>query len=74
MWLITSLLVICACLLGYRWVFGKAKVIYSAAVVERGDVESSVVAAGIVQPLKYVDVGAQTSGKLKSVKSIAAIM
>jgi macrolide-specific efflux system membrane fusion protein len=36
--------------------------------VERGDVESTVVAAGIVQPFSYVDVGAQTSGKLKSLK------
>ena len=38
------------------------------APVERGDVESTVVAAGILQPIKYVDVGAQTSGKLKSLK------
>jgi macrolide-specific efflux system membrane fusion protein len=54
--------------LGYHWAFGKAKVRYTTAAVERGDVESSVVAAGIVQPIKYVDVGAQTSGKLKSLK------
>jgi len=36
--------------------------------VVRGDVERTVVAAGIVQPVKYVDVGAQTSGMLKSLK------
>ena len=30
--------------------------------------ESTVVAAGILQPVLYVDVGAQTSGKLKSLK------
>ena len=36
----------------------------------RGDIESTVVAAGIVQPLLYVDVGAQTSGVLKSLKMI----
>jgi len=54
--------------LGYHWAFGKAKVTYITAAVERGNVESTVVAAGIVQPIKYVDVGAQTSGKLKSLK------
>jgi macrolide-specific efflux system membrane fusion protein len=54
--------------LGYHWVFGKAKVLYSTAAVERGDIESTVVAAGILQPINYVDVGAQTSGKLKSLK------
>jgi macrolide-specific efflux system membrane fusion protein len=36
--------------------------------VERGDIESTVVAAGVLQPVNYVDVGAQTSGKLKSLK------
>jgi macrolide-specific efflux system membrane fusion protein len=68
LWLIGALLVAGACAFGYHWAFGKAKVIYATAAVERGDVESTVVAAGIVQPIKYVDVGAQTSGKLKSLK------
>ena len=67
-WLTASLLLAGIALLGYHWAFGKAKVIYSTAAVTRGDVESTVVAAGIVQPIKYVDVGAQTSGKLKSLK------
>jgi macrolide-specific efflux system membrane fusion protein len=68
LWLIAALLVVIAAAFGYHWAFGKPKVIYSTAVVERGDIESSVVAAGIVQPFKYVDVGAQTSGSLKSLK------
>jgi macrolide-specific efflux system membrane fusion protein len=67
-WLIAALIVACAGWFGYHWAFGKATVRYSTAVVERGDVESTVVAAGIVQPFNYVDVGAQTSGKLKSLK------
>ena len=46
----------------------KPRSVYATAAVERGDIESTVVAAGIVQPIKYVDVGAQTSGKLKSLK------
>jgi macrolide-specific efflux system membrane fusion protein len=68
LWLIGALLVAGAGALGYHWAFGKAKILYATAVVERGDLESTVVAAGIVQPIKYVDVGAQTSGKLKSLK------
>ena len=66
LWLVGALLVIGAGAFGYHWAFGKAKVSYATAAVERGDIESTVVAAGIVQPIKYVDVGAQTSGKLKS--------
>jgi membrane fusion protein, macrolide-specific efflux system len=68
LWVIGALLVIGAGALGYHWVFGQAKVLYSTAAVERGDIESTVVAAGILQPVNYVDVGAQTSGKLKSLK------
>ena len=67
-WLIGALLVAAASAYAYHRAFGKAKVVYSTAAVERGDVESTVVAAGILQPSKYVDVGAQTSGKLKSLK------
>jgi membrane fusion protein, macrolide-specific efflux system len=68
LWLIGALLVAGAAVFGYHWAFGKAKVLYSTAAVERGDVESTVVAAGVLQPVNYVDVGAQTSGKLKSLK------
>src|ERR1022692_1319091 len=69
-WLIGVLLIVGAGAFGYHWAFGKAKVHYTTAAVGRGDVESTVVAAGIVQPTNYVDVGAQTSGKLKSLKVI----
>jgi len=67
-WLIGAVLLAGACVLGYHWAFGTAKVLYSTAAVERGDIESTVVAAGVLQPVNYVDVGAQTSGKLKSLK------
>jgi macrolide-specific efflux system membrane fusion protein len=70
LWLIGALLIASAGAFGYYWAFGKPKVVYATAAVERGDVESTVVAAGIVQPVKYVDVGAQTSGRLKSLKVI----
>jgi macrolide-specific efflux system membrane fusion protein len=67
-WLIGAILVVIAGFFIYHWVFGKAKVLYATASVERGNIENAVVAAGIVQPIKYVDVGAQTSGLLKSLK------
>jgi len=67
-WLGSALLVAAVAALGYYWGFGKAKIQYATATVERGDVESTVVAAGILQPVLYVDVGAQTSGKLQSLK------
>ncbi len=67
-WLIGALLLAGAGALAYHWTFGKPKAVYATAVVVRGDLESTVVAAGVLQPFKYVDVGAQTSGKLKSLK------
>ncbi|HEY2843010.1 MAG TPA: macrolide transporter subunit MacA [Bryobacteraceae bacterium] len=67
-WLIGSVLLLGAGALGYHWMFGKPKVVYATATVERGDIESTVVAAGVLQPVLYVDVGAQTSGKLQSLK------
>jgi macrolide-specific efflux system membrane fusion protein len=36
--------------------------------VERGDIENSVTASGLLSPIKDVDVGAQVSGQLKSLK------
>jgi membrane fusion protein, macrolide-specific efflux system len=68
LWLVGALLVAGAVWFGYHWMFGAPKVVYATAPVTRGDVESTVVAAGVLQPVKYVDVGAQTSGRLKSLK------
>jgi len=67
-WLIGAILVAAAGAFIYYWAFGTAKVAYATAAVERGDLESTVVAAGVLQPIVYVDVGAQTSGKLQSLK------
>lgn len=69
LWLTAALLAcVAAAFFGYRLYFGSAKIQYSTAPVSRGDVESTVVAAGVLQPFNYVDVGAQTSGQLKSLK------
>lgn len=54
--------------LTYTWMFGKVAVAPATTAVVRGEVESTVVAGGVLQPIAYVDVGAQTSGKLKSLK------
>ncbi|HLJ26470.1 MAG TPA: efflux RND transporter periplasmic adaptor subunit [Candidatus Angelobacter sp.] len=67
-WLIGIFLVAGAGAFVYHWIFATPKVVYTTAAVQRGDIESTVVAAGIIQPVTYVDVGAQTSGMLKSLK------
>jgi macrolide-specific efflux system membrane fusion protein len=69
-WFLGALVLVVLAPFGYQWLFGKPKLVMATVAVVRGDVESTVVAAGIVQPLKYVDVGAQTSGMLKTVKVI----
>ncbi|HEY1091873.1 MAG TPA: efflux RND transporter periplasmic adaptor subunit, partial [Burkholderiaceae bacterium] len=40
---------------------------YQIASVQRGDIEDLVTATGTLQPLDYVDVGAQVSGQLKKI-------
>ncbi len=41
---------------------------YLTAPVERGDIENAVLATGLLEGVKQVDVGAQVSGQLKSLK------
>jgi len=41
---------------------------YLTAKVERGDIENAVLATGLLEGIKQVDVGAQVSGQLKSLK------
>ena len=41
---------------------------YLTASVERGDIENAVLATGVLEGIKQVDVGAQVSGQLKSLK------
>ena len=43
-----------------------AKTATTSVDVHRGDIEDSVTALGTLQPLTYVDVGAQVSGQLKA--------
>ncbi len=41
---------------------------YLSAPVSRGDLENAVLATGALQAFRQVDVGAQVSGQLKSLK------
>ncbi|WP_313432622.1 efflux RND transporter periplasmic adaptor subunit, partial [Pseudomonas sp.] len=41
---------------------------YIVATVEKGDIENAVLATGMLEGIKQVDVGAQVSGQLKSLK------
>ncbi|MNR79880.1 Macrolide export protein MacA [compost metagenome] len=52
---------------GWKKFYGKKdpREIYQVAEVQRGDIQDLVTATGTVQPLEYVDVGAQVSGQLK---------
>ena len=67
-WFLGTMVLFGLCFLGYRLLSGNSAPAYTTIAVEKGDVENTVLAAGIVQPVRYVDVGAQTSGKLKSLK------
>lgn len=41
---------------------------YLTATVQRGDIENAVLATGLLEGIRQVDVGAQVSGQLKSLK------
>ena len=45
---------------------GAAETQYTVETVQRGDLEDTVTATGILQPRDYVDVGTQVSGQLKA--------
>ena len=58
-----GLLLVCAAGAALWW-GSRSRVEYQSASVQRGDVESTVTAIGTLQPLTYVDVGAQVSGQI----------
>ena len=52
--------------LGWQtWGSGESAALYTTAVAQRGDIEDSVTATGMLQPRDYVDVGTQVSGQLR---------
>ena len=68
LWLIALLILAGVGAFAYHREVLKDKVHYTTAPVTRGDIQTTVVAAGLIQPVSYVDVGAQTSGKLQLLK------
>ena len=66
-WLWLAACVAVACAIGwYRLADVGPRSQFLTARVLRGSIENTVLAAGTLQPYAYVDVGAQTSGQLKS--------
>jgi len=67
-------LVLAAIALGVGWYFygsgeaGGQKTNYLAETVTRGDIENAITAVGTLSALRSINVGAQVSGQLKSVK------
>ncbi|CAN7248683.1 macrolide transporter subunit MacA [Pararhizobium sp. LjRoot238] len=70
-WLILPVLIVAVGAGWYGWsTYGKQSTT-DTVVTEtplRGDIENSVTATGLLSPIKDVDVGAQVSGQLKSLK------
>ncbi len=52
------------------WLSPAKKNEYLTATVQRTDLENAVLATGVLQALKQVEVGAQVSGQLKSLKVV----
>jgi macrolide-specific efflux system membrane fusion protein len=57
-------------LAAYFWLSPAKKNEYLTATVQRIDLENAVLATGVLQALKQVEVGAQVSGQLKSLKVV----
>ncbi|MFH0131637.1 macrolide transporter subunit MacA [Variovorax sp. EL159] len=57
-------------LVGFFWLSPAKKNEYLTATVQRADLENAVLATGVLQALKQVEVGAQVSGQLKSLKVV----
>ena len=67
-WVVLSLLLVTGAGLGWHYwpgADGASPAVLTAAVV-RGDIEDATMALGTLQPLDYVDVGAQVSGQLRA--------
>jgi macrolide-specific efflux system membrane fusion protein len=67
-YLAAGLVVAVLAALAWRSLTPDKKPQYLSAKVERGDIEHAVLATGVLHAFKQVDVGAQVSGQLKSLK------
>ena len=64
-----ALLVVLA-IAAFFWLSPPKKSDYLTATVQRSDLENAVLASGVLQAFKQVEVGAQVSGQLKSLKVV----
>lgn len=70
-WLLPMVLILAGAAGWYGWSSYGKETAAETIVTEnpmRGDIENSVTASGLLSPIKDVDVGAQVSGQLKSLK------
>ncbi|WP_295977574.1 macrolide transporter subunit MacA [uncultured Variovorax sp.] len=69
-YLIGIAVVIVLLVIASSWLRPAKKNEYLTATVQRTDLENAVLATGVLQALKQVEVGAQVSGQLKSLKVV----
>jgi len=62
-----SVLVLAILLLLLWWAFFRTVETVETVAVRRGSIENAVTALGVLQPQRYVDVGAQVSGQIKRI-------
>jgi len=65
---LTAALFVVVAAISFKWLLPSPAPQYTTAKVARGDVESTVLAAGVLQPIRQVDVGTRVTGQLKSLK------
>ncbi|VVE23914.1 efflux transporter periplasmic adaptor subunit [Pandoraea pneumonica] len=65
---VAVVLALCA-LTAWQWPHAKPPA-YLSAKVARGDLEDAVLATGVLQPIKQVEVGSQANGQLRSLKVV----
>lgn len=51
----------------FWWAFWRSESVIESEPLRRGDVELAVTASGVLQPHRYVDIGAQVSGQIKRI-------
>lgn len=57
-------------IVAFFWLSPAKKTEYLTAPVQRADLENAVLATGVLQALRQVEIGAQVSGQLKSLKVV----
>ncbi len=67
-WKGLAVLVLLAAAVAVLWWSTRTRMVYATEPIARTDVEAAVTAIGVLQPRRYVDVGAQVSGQITRLK------